>query len=147
MRYLQHLICHKHTIDPAQTVAMDETAVYFSSSHETTVEITNTSSVAVKGTGFDSQRITCILAIRPNGTLLKPLLILKGTEDGVFVECNGVLVTKTEKAWITEKSCISWLKRAFPSTFFNKKSKDDEYTKMIVWDACPVHRANNIKKF
>ena len=130
---------------------MDEMAVYFSSSHTTTVDITNRSSIIVKGTGFDSERMTCLLAIKPDGTILKPFIILKGAEDGVIVEKNGVFVTRTEKAWITQQSCKLWLKRAFPTTFFpttkNKKKKKNEFTKMLVWDACPVHRADEIKKY
>ncbi len=126
---------------------MDETAVYFSFSQTTTVDITNRSSIVVKGTGFDSERMTCILAIKPDGTILKPFMLLKGEEDGKVVEKNGVLVTKTKKAWITEKSCKLWLKRAFPSTFFKTARNPADYTKMLVWDACPVHRADGVKKY
>ena len=146
MRYLQHMVCDKHDISPVNIVAMDEMAVYFSSSHTTTVDVTNRFSIVVKGTGFDSERMTCLLAIRADGTLLKPFKILKGKEDGVVVERNGVLVTKTEKAWITEKSCKIWLKRAFPNTFFKQQVNKVEFSKMLVWDACPVHRAEGIKK-
>ena len=60
-------------------------AVYLSSSHTTTVDISNRSSIVIKGTGFDSERMTSSLAIKPDGTLLKPFIILKGKEDGVVV--------------------------------------------------------------
>ena len=72
----------------------------------TIVDITDSKSVIVKETGFESDRITCVLAIRPDGTILKPLLLLKGSEDGVLEEHNGVFVTRTEMVWITESSCI-----------------------------------------
>ena len=141
MRYLQHMICDKFSFEPSNTIAMDEMAVYFSSSHTTTVDITNRSCIVVKGTGFDSERMTCL----PDGTLLKPVMILKGKEDGVVVEQNGVVVVKTEKTWITEKACKIWLRRAFPSTFFGGRNTA-EYNKMLGWDACPVHRAESVKK-
>eukprot|EP00834_Sanchytrium_tribonematis_P008454 NODE_999_length_2750_cov_0.286307.p1 type:complete len:268 gc:universal NODE_999_length_2750_cov_0.286307:971-168(-) len=103
LRYLRHILCDKYYLESRNLIAMDETAVYFSSSRVTTVEVTNTSSVVVKGTGLDSERMTCVLAIKPDGTLLKLFMILKGVEDGVIIEKNGIFVTKTEKAWITEK--------------------------------------------
>lgn len=146
MRFLRHMLSDKYYFSADNIIAMDEMAVYFSSSQTTTVDITNRSSIVVKGTGFDSERMTCLVAIKPDGSLLKPFMILKGKEDGVVVERNGVLVTKTEKAWITEKSCKIWLKHAFPSTFFKTSGNRAEYTKMLVWDACPVHRADSIKK-
>ena len=46
-----------------------------------------------------------------------------------------------------KKTCKIWLKKAFPSTFFGKKSNSaGEFSNMLVWDACPVHRAEGIKK-
>ena len=66
--------------------------------------MTGVQTVLFRSTGFDSERMTCLLAIKPDGTLLKPFMIVKGKEDGVVVERNGVYVTASEKAWITEKN-------------------------------------------
>ena len=145
LRYMSHVFSAMDYFEAGNIVAMDETAVYFASSQSTTVDITNSKSVIVKGTGFESDIITCVLAIRPDGTILKPLLLLKGPEDGVLEEHNGVFVTRTEKAWITESSCLLWLKTAFKSTFYKSDSKA-AFDKVLIWDACPVHRAEKIKK-
>ena len=146
MRYLSHTFSSVGYFDCKDIVAMDETAVYFASSQSTTVDVTNASSVIAKGTGFESDRITCILAIKPDGTFIKPLLLLKGKEDGVMEEYNNVFVTKTNKAWITVNSCLLWLKMAFKSTFFGGNS-NTKFDKMLIWDACPVQSRRSKKAF
>ena len=79
MIYLKYLLCGgKYSFAAENIVAMDKMAVYFSSSQTATVDVTNTSSIVVKGTGFDSERMTCIVAIKPNGTLLKTFHDYKG---------------------------------------------------------------------
>ena len=151
LHYLQEMVVNEHTIEMENIICMDETAVHFTSSQTTTVDFTNASSVVVRGTGFDSDQITCILAIKPTGELLKPMLILKGKETGEIMDINGIWVAYSEKAWVTESIILKWTKLAFAkkSEFFNprrKSQKKDPYDKMLVWDACPVHRAEKVKK-
>ena len=55
---------------PEEIIAMDKMAVYFNCCQTTTVDVTNCSSIVVKGTGFVSERMTCVLAIKPDGIFL-----------------------------------------------------------------------------
>ena len=61
LRYMSHVFSAIGYFEAGNIVAMDETAVYFASSQSATVDITNSKSIIVKGTGFESERITCVL--------------------------------------------------------------------------------------
>ena len=53
--------------DPRFVVAMDETAVYYGNSHQTTVEQRGVSTGRMPLMGYESACVTCILAIEPTG--------------------------------------------------------------------------------
>jgi hypothetical protein len=93
--------------DPRDVIAMDETAVYYGNSQQTTIEQWGMSSVRVPSTGYESAQVTCILAIRADGKKLQPCLITKGTKT--TIECQeGVLLIQSENAWSTQTVIKGW---------------------------------------
>lgn len=74
-------------------IAMDETSVFFGSPNQTTIDRKGISSINIPSTGYESTRITCILAIDCNGKKLPPMLITKGKKD--VINCiSGVYDTR-----------------------------------------------------
>ncbi|KAI5152341.1 hypothetical protein ENBRE01_2755 [Enteropsectra breve] len=86
--------------DPEFVIAMDETAVYFGGETQTTIAARGSTSISVPSTGYESHRVTCILAIKRNGEKMMPLLITKGKRASIEIS-NGIMVLETENAWCT----------------------------------------------
>nr|KAF6353493.1 hypothetical protein mPipKuh1_010455 [Pipistrellus kuhlii] len=67
-------------------IAMDETAVFMGQSSQT-IEQQGASLVYIPFTAYESARVSCILAIRLDGTKIPPLIISKGKKEKI--ECFG----------------------------------------------------------
>lgn len=70
-------------------LAMDQTAVFLGQACQSTVEKKGASSIYVRSTGYESARITCVLAIRLNGEKVPPPdnRERQEREDITFVQC------------------------------------------------------------
>lgn len=62
---------------------MDETAVFVGETSQTKVEHTGASSIYVPATGYESARVTCVLAIGLEGTTVSPLIINKRQKNKI----------------------------------------------------------------
>ena len=62
----------------SQIIAYDETAVWYDSVGNTTIEKIGKEDVALASTGHDKQNITVGLAYCSDGTKLKPMVVFKG---------------------------------------------------------------------
>lgn len=82
-------------------IAMDETAVYMGQLSETTIDHRSAVSIDVPSTGYESARVTCVLAIHTDGTKVIPLDINRGKKEKME-KLPGVNVLDTEKAWATQ---------------------------------------------
>ena len=58
-------------------IAIDETAVYIGDGSQSTIAEKGASSIYISSTGYESARVTCILAIRLDGSKVPPLIIKK----------------------------------------------------------------------
>jgi len=121
-------------------VAMDETAVYLGESSQKTIEHTGATSIYVPSTGYESARVTCILAIRLDGTKVTPLLISTGKKDKIE-KISGIYVIETAKAWATQEVIRKWIATTLP-LLLRGKAKG-----LLVWDSASTHRAKAMKKF
>lgn len=121
-------------------VSMDETAVYMGENSQTTIEQRGASSIYVPSTGYESARVTCILAIRLDGTKVTPMLISKGAKDNVQ-NISGVYVIETSKAWATQEVIRKWIVKTLPLLLRGKARG------LLVWDSASTHRAVAMKRF
>lgn len=124
----------------SHVVAMDETAVFMGDASQSTVEMTGCSSIYIPSTGYESTRITCILAIRLDGTKVTPLLISKGKKNKIQ-KVSGIYVIETSKAWATQDVIRKWICLVLP-----RLQRGNEKG-LIVWDSASTHRAKEMKKF
>ena len=83
-------------------IAMDETAVFMGQSSQTTIKQRGASLVYIPFTAYESARVSCILAIRLDGTKIPPLIISKG-KKGKIERVLGVFILETEKAWANKQ--------------------------------------------
>lgn len=97
-------------------IAMDEIAVYMGENAQMTVDHTGASSIYMPATGYESARVTCVLAIRLYGTKVTPLLIAKGNKDKIEM-INGIHVIETPKAWATQEMIRKWIASTLPILF------------------------------
>jgi hypothetical protein len=126
-------------------IAMDETAVYYGRDHDTTVERTGATSVSMLSTGYESQRVTCILAIRLDGTKLPPCIITKKSQssnDRVEIKTDGgVWIAESPKAWSTQPVLRKWVAKALP--YLERMGRRG----LLVWDSASTHRAKDMKRY
>ena len=75
-------------------IATDETAVYMGEGHQSTITQKGASSIYIPSTGYESARVTCILAIRLDGSKVPPLVITKGKKDTIEMNNSGIIGTR-----------------------------------------------------
>lgn len=121
-------------------VAMDETAVFMGEKSQTTIDHVGASSIYIPSTGYESERVTCILAIRLDKSKVTPLIISKGTRERIVL-INGINVIETEKAWATQGVIRKWVESTLPLISRGRARG------MVIWDSASTHRAKGIKKF
>ena len=145
---VRRVICFKHFIEAIDfslyrdqnVIAMDETAIYYGENTQTTIDKIGSSSIQVPSTGYESLRVTCVLAIRRNCQKLTPLIISRGRKNCI-TNNNNVWVLETEKAWSTQEAIRIWLDKAIPMIL---RGSDRG---LIIWDSASTHRAKEMKIF
>lgn len=135
--YMQHLQALLPSLHSERTVLMDETAVYFEDPRHHTVDQRGARHVVIRSTGFQSMRITAILAVTAAGRKLPPTLIWTG-KLGEITSVNGCFVAQQPRAWVNQELLIKWLDIAFPLLW----TADD---KTIVWDSMRAHIGKLVK--
>lgn len=121
-------------------IAMDETSVYLGQEKKTTVENRGASSIYISSTGYESARVTCVLAIRLDGTKVPPLIIAKGKRNNIQKN-SGIYVLETEKAWCTQAVIRQWIDLILPTILRGSQRG------LLVWDSASTHRAKDMKQF
>uniref|UniRef100_A0A803JQY6 HTH CENPB-type domain-containing protein n=1 Tax=Xenopus tropicalis TaxID=8364 RepID=A0A803JQY6_XENTR len=121
-------------------IAMDETAVFKRQSSQTTIEQRGASSVYIPSTAYESACVTCILAIRLDGTKIPPLIISKGKKEKIE-RVLGIFVLETEKAWATQAVIRKWVDLMLPLVMRGGQRG------LLVSDAASTHRAKDMKSF
>lgn len=121
-------------------IAMDETAIFMGQESKTTVEKKGSSSIYVASTGYESARVTCILAIRLDGTKIPPTIIVKGKKDKIE-QILGNYVLESEKAWSTQSVIRKWVDFVLPTILRGSERG------LLVWDSASTHRAKDMKNF
>jgi DDE superfamily endonuclease len=135
--YLQYLTAVQENMCDDRTILMDETAVYFDDPRMVTVDNIGARHVVMRSTGYQSMRITAVLAVTANGRKVQPLLIWKGKSQEI-VSVNGCWVAQQPRAWVDQPLLIKWLDRAFPMLWVGS-------TKHVVWDSMRAHIGKDVK--
>lgn len=126
--------------DSRYVIAMDETSVYMGEGARTTIDSVGASSIYIPSTGYDSMRITCILAIGLDGRKLMPLLISKGKNETIK-SIGRIGIVENEKAWSTQSIIRKWVARVFPRVVRAGRKG------LLIWDSASMHRAGDMKKY
>lgn len=121
-------------------IAMDETAVFMGQGSQTTIHHRGATSIYIPTTGYESARVTCVLAIRLDGKKATPLIISKGKKDKIE-RVSGIYVLETEKAWCTQAVIRKWVDLMLPLVMRGNQRG------LIVWDSASTHRAKEMKNF
>lgn len=137
--YLKYLRGLMPTLNRANTLLMDETAIYFEDARMHTVDIKGRHHVVIKSTGFASMRITAVISVWANGRKAVPLIIHKGKENNQIIRHPGPILAATQpKAWVNAELIIRWIDTMFPVI-------DVSPGKCIIWDSCRAHIAARVK--
>lgn len=138
--YMKYLTEQHTNWNLANTVLMDETAVYFEDAREETVEIRGARHVVVKSTGFASMRVTVILAITAKGVKLPPVVIWKhGKGSRKLEKVHGCYLAFQPKAWVDSELLCNWIDAVFPRVL-------QAEGKAIVWDSMRSHISKTVKE-
>jgi len=121
-------------------ISMDETAAFMGQGFQTTVDQKGDSSIYIPSAGYESVRVTCILAIRLNEKKAPPLIIKKGKKDNIE-RISGLYVLETEKAWCTQAALMKWIDLMLPLVLRGNQGG------LLVWDLASTHRAKEMKNF
>jgi hypothetical protein len=87
-------------------------------------------------------RVTCLLAVRANGSKVAPVIIQKKRNgNGQMVQVNGVWFIYNEKAWVNQDLIKNYLDFLYPPVDFDRQGK------LIVWDSCRAHIARSNREY
>lgn len=121
-------------------IAMDETAVFMGEGSQATIHRRGASSIYIPSIGYESARVTCILAIRLDGTKAPPLIIAKGKKEEIE-RVSGIYVLETVKAWCTQAVIRKWVDLMLPL------DQRIDQRGLLVWDSASTHRAKDMQNF
>ena len=81
----------------------------------------------MKSTGYESARVTWILAIRLDGSNARPLIVTKGKTESTTLK-DGVYNKESGKTWITQDVVKSWVDVMMPLSSRGPKRA------LLLWD-------------
>lgn len=100
-------------------VNMDETAVFFEMTSDTTINAVNARTVSIRGTGSNSRRLTACVTCAQDGTKL-PLFVVFKAKPGATIEQSldkllppGVFGCCQENGWMDERGCELWFEKVW----------------------------------
>lgn len=104
---------------------MDQTPIWIDMVVNRTITKKGEKTVRIRTGGKEKDRVTVVLAITADGSLLPPVVIFKGKRDGLLQRqydrlgeaVNGVYVRFQEKAWMDEEEALWWYQN-----MWNKRS-------------------------
>ena len=121
---------------------MDETAVWNNMVSETTVEATIAKDVPMKSTGHEKVCVSVCLAVKLDGTKLKPFIVFgaaKRESKSLDAEYNQQSsVASSSNIWINEELTLRWCDEVL-GQFTSQKC-------LLVWDSSEAHITNEVKR-
>ena len=128
----------------ANVIAMDETSIWLDMPSATTVNETGASSVTIRSTGHEKDRVTVCLAAKVNGHKLKPFIVFKGRKRDVD-RMNGdrqlsgkCVICTSANGWMNESLTEEWIQYVVGRLSFAPR--------LLVWDTYKCHMTNGVKE-
>ena len=117
----------KHNYNASDIIAMDETPVWCDMISETTIDSTanGKETITLKTTGHEKSRVSVCLAVKADGTKLKPMVVFKGgkREDAVLkqeFQQRAVVATSTN-GWIDSDLTKVWVESVLGAFSFHRR--------------------------
>ena len=86
-------------VDPSSTIAMDETALWYDMTANTTVDVTGAKTISLKTKGIEKTRFTVVLSAKGDGTKLRPYVVFKkGIRETKKLQ-QGIVVRSNDNGW------------------------------------------------
>ena len=126
----------------ANVIAMDETRLDMPSA--TTVKEAGASSVTIRSTGHEKDRVTECLKGKANEDKLKPFIVFKGGKRDVKRmnedrQLSGKCVIRTSaNGWMNESLTEEWIQYVVGRLSFAPR--------LLVWDTYKCHMTNGVKE-
>lgn len=124
-----------YDVNPENIFLMDECAVWFDSSGNTTVEATGRRTVGIKTTGHEKANVTVCLTVSASGQKFMPYIVFKGGSREVqrldAVRPRKVFLSSSASGWMDQAATSDYLRRIIPHLAFGRQ--------MIVWDSFRCH--------
>ena len=120
--------------------AMDEIGLWLDMPGKATLEEQGTRTVAIRTTGHDKDRFTCVLAARADGSKLHPLIVFKGKrKDKSLQNMTRVVIEMQDNVWMTEELTLKWLQMVWGGLIASRERG------MLVWDDFRGHETDRVK--
>lgn len=131
-----------HPSDLANIVAMDETAVWFDSTSNRTVDVAGSRTVSLASTGHEKLNVTVALSAAANGDKKKPFIVFKGKgktpEDRELKARRDIIVTYSDNGWFNDGITMEWLQRIMGNLAFTSR--------LLIWDSYRCHISEAVQE-
>ena len=144
--FILNVRCKFHTKQyaMANVIAMDETPIWLDMPSATTVNEAGASSVTIRSTGHEKDRVTVCLEGKANGHKIKPIIVFKGGKRDVKRmnedrQLSGKCVIHTSvNGWMNESLTEEWIQYVVGRLLFAPS--------LLVWDTYKCHMTNGVKE-
>ena len=126
-----------NSLQPAMIANMDETPIWADMPSATTVDSRGVHAVTIKTTGHEKNRLAVCLAVKADGTKMKPYMVIPAAKvKKELASIPGVVVAATRNGWMNENLTSDWVEKMWTNFSFAKR--------MLVWDSkCHVSDKRN----
>ena len=106
---------HEKGYAKENVIAIDETPIWLDMPSSTTVNEAGASSVTIRSTGHEKDRVTVCLAAKANGQKLKPFIVFRGGKRDVKRmnedrRLSGKCVIRSSaNGWMNESLTVEWV--------------------------------------
>ena len=117
---------------------MYETPIWADLPSKTTVYQGGLKTVPIKSTGDEKQRMTVCLAIKADGSKMKPFVVIPGKKvRSEIAAIKGAIVKCSANGWMNNELTEDWVSHVWGSLAFHKR--------FLVWDSFKCHINEKIK--
>ena len=121
------------------SVNMDETPIWADMPSKTTIDKRGLKIVPIKSTGHEKQHVTVCLAIKADGSKMKPFVVIPGKKvKSEIAAIKGVIVKCSANGWMNDELTENWTSHVWGSLAFNER--------FLVWDSFRCHINEKIKE-
>ena len=118
---------------------MDETPIWADTPSKTTVDQRGLKTVPIKSTGHEKQRMAICLAVKADGSTMKPFIVIPGKKvKSEIAAIKGAIAKCSANRWMNDELTEDWVSQMWGSLAFNKR--------FLVLDSFKCHTNEKIKE-